>query len=107
MRIFAGRRPLAVLVLLLSLAAGAQEPLPADVDPDSRSRLPYLGPDAPTGVAGIVAHGTGALVRWEFALGRALSELAVLTTARRAAFMPAASPLRVESARDRGASGRA
>jgi 4-carboxymuconolactone decarboxylase len=68
--------------LLLSLAAGAQEPLPADVDPDSRSRLPYLGPDAPTGVAGIVAHGTGALVRWEFALGRALSELAVLTTAR-------------------------
>ncbi len=82
MRLSVRTRHLLALGLLLPVSAGAQEPLPDDIDPDSRSRLPYLGPDAPTGVAGIVAHGTGALVRWEFALGRALSELAVLTTAR-------------------------
>ena len=73
---------LLALTSFVALAARAQAPLPADVDPDSRSRLPSLGADAPAGVAGLIAHGSGALVRWEFALGRALSELAVLTTAR-------------------------
>jgi len=63
-------------------AAYAQETLPADVYPDSRSRLPSPNREAPGGVAGIVAHGSGALVRWEFALGRPLSELAILTVAR-------------------------
>lgn len=70
------------LVCFVSLAAHAQETLPVDVYPDSRSRLPSLGPEAPAGVAGITAHGSGALVRWEFALGRPLSELAILTVAR-------------------------
>ena len=76
--------PLCVLALVFVIAAPAraQDTLPSDVYPDSRSRLPSLGPDSPAGVTGIVAHGSGALVRWEFALGRALSELAVLTTAR-------------------------
>ena len=73
------------LLVLFSFAAPAtraQEPLPADVYPDSRSRLPSLGPGAPAGVDGIVAHGSGVLIRWEFALGRALSELSILTVAR-------------------------
>ena len=73
---------LLALVLFIALAARAQAPLPADVYPDSRSRLPSLGPETPAGVDRIIAHGSGALVRWEFALGRALSELAVLTAAR-------------------------
>jgi 4-carboxymuconolactone decarboxylase len=81
------RLPIKTLCLLaltsfVALAARAQETLPADVYADSRSRLPSLGSEAPAGVAGLIAHGSGALVRWEFALGRALSELAVLTTAR-------------------------
>jgi hypothetical protein len=70
------------LVFLVATTVGAQDTLPAGVNPDSRSRLPSLGPDSPAGVARIVAHGTGALVRWEFAPGRALSELAILATAR-------------------------
>jgi 4-carboxymuconolactone decarboxylase len=77
-------KPLCVLAItsVMALIAHAQETLPADVHPDSRSRLPSLGSDAPTGVEGIIASGSGALVRWEFALGRPLSELAILTTAR-------------------------
>ncbi len=81
-RLLIKRLCLLALVSCIALAAGAQETLPADVYSDSRSRLPTLGPDAPTGVAGITAHGSGALVRWEFALGRRLSELAILTVAR-------------------------
>ena len=77
-------KPLCLLALtsFVALAADAQEPLSADVYPDSRSRLPSLGPEAPTGVDRIIAHGSGGLVRWEFALGRALSELSILATAR-------------------------
>jgi hypothetical protein len=77
-------KPLCLLALtsFVALAARAQETLPADVYADSRSRLPSLGSETPAGVDRIIAHGSGALVRWEFALGRALSELAVLTTAR-------------------------
>jgi hypothetical protein len=70
------------LVSLLPLGGHAQVPLPADVHPDSRNRLPSLGPGALGGVDGIVAHGSGVIVRWEFALGRPLSELAILTVAR-------------------------
>lgn len=77
-------RPLCLLALmaLVAPAARGQDALPADVYPDSRNRLPWLGPEAPTGVAGITAHGSGGVVRWEFALGRPLSELAILTVAR-------------------------
>ncbi|HYR90835.1 MAG TPA: carboxymuconolactone decarboxylase family protein [Terriglobia bacterium] len=66
-------------------AALAQEALPRDVDPDSRSRLPVApaaGSPAAQGVAAIRLHGSGATVRWESSLGRALTELAILTSAR-------------------------
>jgi hypothetical protein len=52
------------------------------VRPDSRSRLPPPSSETISGVAAITAHGSGTLVRWEFALGRRLSELAILTVAR-------------------------
>ncbi|MGI9258016.1 MAG: hypothetical protein ACR2QQ_04205, partial [Gammaproteobacteria bacterium] len=41
-----------------------------------------FAPEVPAGFANITAHGSGSLVRWEFALGRPLSELAILTVAR-------------------------
>jgi hypothetical protein len=62
--------------------AVAQESLPKDVHADSRSRLPLSKPDAPQGAAGIRLHGSGVVVRWESPLGRALTELAILTSAR-------------------------
>jgi 4-carboxymuconolactone decarboxylase len=62
--------------------AVAQEALPKDVHADSRSRLPLSKPDAPQGAAGIRLHGSGVVVRWESPLGRALTELAILTSAR-------------------------
>ncbi len=61
----------------------AQSPgtaLPADVHPDSRSRLPLLKPDV-QGVAAIRLH-VPANIRWESPLGRALTELAIIVTAR-------------------------
>jgi 4-carboxymuconolactone decarboxylase len=60
----------------------AQEVLPKDVRADSRSRLPLGKPDAPKGAAGMRLHGSGLVVRWESPLGRALTELAILTSAR-------------------------
>jgi 4-carboxymuconolactone decarboxylase len=74
--------------------------LPKDVDPDSRSRLPVIrrealdergkktydaaaaGNSAPQGAAALRLHGSGISVRWASPLGRALTELAILTTAR-------------------------
>jgi 4-carboxymuconolactone decarboxylase len=74
--------------------------LPKDVDPDSRSRLPAIrrealdergkkaydaaaaGNRAPQGAAALRLHGSGTSVRWASPLGRALTELAILTTAR-------------------------
>ncbi len=73
---------LLALTSVIALAARAQETLPADVYPDSRNRLPSSGLDAPPGVAGIRLHGSGVVVRWESPLGRALTELAILTVAR-------------------------
>jgi len=70
------------LAAAIPLTARAQESLPADVYPETRNRLPSLGADAPDGVDGIRRHGTGGVVRWQFAHGRALSELAILTVAR-------------------------
>ena len=77
--------------------------LPNDVFPDSRSRLPLIkredldergrkayddavsassGSGAPQGIAAIRLHGSGVDVRWASPLGRRLTELAILTTAR-------------------------
>lgn len=70
------------LAALAASSVCAQPTLPADVHADSRSRLPSLGDGASDAVAAISAHGSGHIVRWEFALGRPLSELAILTVAR-------------------------
>jgi hypothetical protein len=77
-------RALCLLALfsVVPLASPAQEILPRDVHADSRNRLPSIEPDAPLGAAGIRRHGSGVAVRWESPLGRALTELAILVTAR-------------------------
>jgi 4-carboxymuconolactone decarboxylase len=73
---------LLALFSLVPLAAPAQETLPTDVHADSRNRLPSIESDAPLGAAGIRLHGSGVAVRWESPLGRAMTELAILVTAR-------------------------
>lgn len=73
---------LLALFSLVPLSAPAQETLPTDVHADSRNRLPSIEPDAPLGAAGIRLHGSGVAVRWESPLGRAMTELAILVTAR-------------------------
>jgi 4-carboxymuconolactone decarboxylase len=85
--------------------ARAEVTLPSDVYPDSRNRLPAIKREdldergkkaydaavsaaqaggVPQGVAAIRLHGSGlgTNVRWTSPLGRALTELAILTTAR-------------------------
>ena len=60
-------------------------PLPEDVHPDSRNRLPVRATDSPGGPMGAAAirlRGSGVNVRWDSPLGRPLMELAILTTAR-------------------------
>jgi len=59
----------------------AEGTLPPDVYPDSRNRLPSVKPDV-QGAAAIRLHVSGVNVRWASRLGRALTELAILTTAR-------------------------
>lgn len=71
-----------ISILAAAGAASAQAPLPADVYPETRNRLPPLRNGASGAVASIRAHATGRIVRWEFSHGRALSELAILTVAR-------------------------
>ena len=72
-----------VVISLTSLAARAQVALPSDVFPDSRSRLPLIdAPGSPQAVAAIRLHRSGVIVRWESPLGRALTELAILVSAR-------------------------
>lgn len=85
-------------------AVESKEILPNDVSPDSRNRLPlirredlddrgkkaydaavgssHLISGIPEGAAEIRLHGTGTDVRWASSLGRATTELAILTTAR-------------------------
>ena len=72
----------------VSTASGAQTGarLPADVNPDSRSRLATLPPDpdgGPSAAADAIrSAGTGVNARWESPVGRPLLELAILITAR-------------------------
>ena len=80
----------------------SKEKLPKDINPDTRNRLPLVkrndlderGQKAyddgasssasavPDGVAAIRLHGSGVDVRWESPLGRRLTELAIIATAR-------------------------
>ncbi|MGH9254003.1 MAG: hypothetical protein ACRD3C_05485 [Vicinamibacterales bacterium] len=60
---------------------GTTGPLPRDVHSDSRSRLPLLKPGV-QGVDAIRLHASGVDVRWLSPLGRQLTELAILTSAR-------------------------
>jgi 4-carboxymuconolactone decarboxylase len=72
-----------LLITLAPPGAPAQETLPRDVHPDSHNRLPLINsPGTPQGVAAIRLHGSRVTVRWESPLGRALTELAILTSAR-------------------------
>ncbi len=59
----------------------AQGALPSDIDPESRSRLPSIRQDI-RGAAALRLHLSGVSVRWASPLGRQLTELAILTTAR-------------------------
>ena len=81
--------------------AHAGQQLPDDVHPRSRSRLPPIDREeldaarreaydaavaspagAPTGAAALRLHGSGASLRFDAPMGRQLTELTVLTTAR-------------------------
>ena len=82
------------------IARGGQE-LPDDIHPESRSRLPPIDREeldaarrsaydaavasasgAPAGAAALRLHGSGADLRFDAPMGRRLTELAILTTAR-------------------------
>lgn len=86
-----------------ALQKGSAVTLPEDVDPDSRNRLPLIRREdlneqgkkaydeaisrieparVPQGPAAIRLHGSGVNVRWASPLGRQITELAILTTAR-------------------------
>jgi len=97
-------RRLIVLMALWCIPLSAQSPgdLPRDVHPDSRSRLPPITRETlneqgkkaydaaaavspsgrPEGAATIRLHRSGVDVRWQSPLGRALTELAIISTAR-------------------------
>ena len=84
----------------LRVAYGGQE-LPDDIHPQSRSRLPPIdraeldaarraayddtvesGAGAPAGASALRLHGSGADLRFDAPMGRQLTELTILTTAR-------------------------
>jgi len=82
------RRGAAALIVLLAgcttiLAAqtGSNTAPPGDVNPESRNRLPPLKPGI-QGVEAIRLHASGVDVRWLSPLGRQLTELAILISAR-------------------------
>ena len=93
------------IVLILALVCvplSAQSDLPKDVYPDSRARLPLIKRESlneqgkkaydaaaatapsgrPEGAAAIRLHRSGVDVRWQSPVGRALTELAIISTAR-------------------------
>jgi len=75
---------LLVLFVAATWAALAQQraaPPTTGLSPDSRSRLPLAKPGV-EGVEAIRLHGSGVDIRWSSALGRDLTELAILTAAR-------------------------
>ncbi len=69
-------------------ASNPEAALPADVHPDSGNRLPVIKRDEldeagkKVGADAIRLHGSGGNVRWASPLGRQLTELAILATAR-------------------------
>src|SRR6187402_2052660 len=73
--------PLVVVDQQAGARSDVEGSLPRDVDPISRNRLPAMKPDV-HGAAAIRLHVSGANVRWASPLGRATTELAILTTAR-------------------------
>ncbi len=98
-------RAAVVVAVAVTLPAGLRVAhagqLPDDVNPESRSRLPPIdreeldparraafdaavaSPDAaPAGAAALRLHGSGASLRFEAPMGRRLTELTVLATAR-------------------------
>ncbi len=83
------RRQTAALVLAWVLAVAvpataqtaADGALPADIFAEWVNRLPLVRPAA-RGVEAIRLHASGVDVRWQSPLGRQLTELAILTTAR-------------------------
>ena len=98
-------RAAVVVAVAVTLPAGLRVAhagqLPDDVNPESRSRLPPIdreeldparraafdaavaSPDAaPVGAAALRLHGSGASLRFEAPMGRRLTELTVLATAR-------------------------
>jgi hypothetical protein len=70
-----------ILMFLAGTGPLAAQTLPADINPESRNRLPRLKPGV-EGVEAIRLHGSGVDVRWQSPLGRALTELAILASAR-------------------------
>lgn len=77
-----GLKTILIASTVLTAAAAAQGTLPTDVHPDSRNRLPPIQGKGGQGAAAIRLHGSGVNVRWASPLGRRLTELAILTTAR-------------------------
>jgi hypothetical protein len=69
-------------IALPLFSASAQNTLPGDVYPASRNRLHPVESSSSIGVEGIRTRGSSVSVRWESELGRALTELAILTVAR-------------------------
>lgn len=94
--------PIVLVVATVWIPLAAQSDLPKDVDQDSRSRLPLIkrenlneaGKKAydaaaanaasgrPEGAAAIRLHRSGVDVRWQSRVGRGLTELAIISTAR-------------------------
>ena len=84
------------LLEIEGIAVVGPGPLPDDVHPASRSRLPpidreeldaarraaYNAAGAPTGAAALRLHGSGTNLRFDAPMGRQLTELTILTTAR-------------------------
>ena len=81
----AAQYPLSAASHARASSAQTEGTLPADVDPQSRNRLPVRGadpPGGPQGAAAIRLYGSGGVLRWDTPLERPLLELAILTTAR-------------------------
>ena len=95
--------PLAASPQQAASGRSGEETLPSDVYPESRNRLPAIKRDdldergrkaydeavrgaassrGPEGAAAIRLHASGVNVRWASPVGRQLTELAILTTAR-------------------------